>query len=157
MQKVQLALVGAAAIVFLIIVMLVGALGVVGYLYLKSNPNVGGFNYTTYNESSEVDLNGNATATPTATPTPTPTVSPTATPSANATATPTASPTATATPQANQGCTWNGDFDHGDRVCAGSGADPTEKYVWECDNGSWGTVPVQTCNSASACSQGVCS
>ena len=148
MKKVEMALIGAAAIVFLIIVMLVGAIAVVGYLYLKSNPNVGDYQYSTYNESVEATLN--ATITPTATPPATPT----ATPAANATATPTPTPTPTATPLPSDCATYEGKSEHGDRVCGGKDADASKKYVWECDDGTW--TYVQTCTSASACVDGVC-
>lgn len=154
MEKMQFALLGGAAIVFVILLLLIGALGLVGYLYFKSNPDTGNFNYTTYNESTDVSITPTPTASPTATPTPTATPSPTPTPSASPTPTP--SPSPSPSPTASNCPTYEGANAIGAKVCGGKDADPAKKYVWEClTNGSWGYI--ETCTSTSACNNGVCS
>ena len=139
MEKVQIALLGGAAVVLVVLILLIGAIGLIGYMYFKSHPDTGGYNYSHYNGSAAVS----PTPTPTATPTPTPT------PSATVTPTPTPTPTPSPCP------VYEGKTAAGSRVCGGKDADSTKKYVWECQDGSW--TFIETCASAAACSDGICS
>ncbi len=159
MNKMQMLFAGTAMSVVVVIILIIGALGIIGFLYLKSNPAVGDYNYSNYNGSSEIDINITSNATTTPTPTATPTASPTVSPSPSASATPTATPTATPspTPSGTSDCaTFEGKSNHADKVCAANQpSDNTVKYVWECQDGTWAMV--ETCSSASKCSNGVCS